>query len=60
MKLTESYKDDLLTRLKKDRKFAVAYLNECLKDPDEGAFSLALRDVAEAFYPPIFKKGRLL
>jgi probable addiction module antidote protein len=49
MKLTESYKDDLVARLKKDRKFAIAYLNECLQDPDEGAFLLALRDVAEAY-----------
>ncbi len=47
MKLTDSYRDDLLKRLKSP-KYALGYLNECLKDPDEGVFLLALRDVAEA------------
>ncbi len=40
------YKDDLLRRLK-DAKYAVGYLNACLEDPDEGAFMLAVRDVAQ-------------
>ena len=49
MKVTESYHDDLIARLRKDRRFAVAYLNECLQNPDEGAFLLALRNVVEAY-----------
>jgi probable addiction module antidote protein len=49
MKLTESYHDDLVARLRKDRAFAVAYLNECLKNPDQGAFLLGLRNVVEAY-----------
>jgi DNA-binding phage protein len=41
-----SYHDDLLRRLK-DPKYAVGYLNACLEDEDEGAFLLAVRDVAQ-------------
>lgn len=47
MKPTISYRKDLLRRLKEPR-YAAAYLNRCLEDEDEGAFLLALRDVAEA------------
>lgn len=46
MKPTISYHDDLLRRLK-DPKYAVGYLNACLDDEDEGAFLLAVRDVAQ-------------
>jgi len=46
-RLTDDYRNDLLKRLK-NSKFALGYLNECLKDPNEGVFLLALRDVAEA------------
>lgn len=49
MKLAESYHADLIRRLKKNRKFALSYLNECLKNADEGSFLLALRDVAEVY-----------
>jgi probable addiction module antidote protein len=49
MKVSESYRAGLLKRLKSDRKFALAYLNECLKDSSESAFLLGLRDVAEAY-----------
>ena len=49
MKLTENYHDDLVARLRKDRAFAVAYLNECLENSDEGAFLLGLRNVVEAY-----------
>jgi len=49
MKVSESYHDDLIARLRKNRAFAVAYLNECLKNPDDGAFLLALRHVVEAY-----------
>ena len=49
MKTSESYHEDLLKRLKKDRRYSLAYLNACLQDPDESAFLLGLRDVAEAY-----------
>ncbi|MCX5797814.1 MAG: putative addiction module antidote protein [Elusimicrobia bacterium] len=45
MKPAVSYHDDLLRRLK-DPKYAVGYLNACLEEDDEGAFLLAVRDVA--------------
>ncbi len=46
MKPAISYHDDLLLRLK-DPKYAVAYLNGCLEDDDEGVFLMALRDVVQ-------------
>lgn len=46
MKPAVSYHEDLLHRLK-DPKYAVGYLNACLEDEDEGAFLLAVRDVAQ-------------
>ena len=46
MKPVISYHDDLLRRLK-DPKYAVAYLNGCLEEDDEGVFLLALRDVVQ-------------
>ncbi len=46
MKPATSYHDDLLRRLK-DPKYAVAYLNGCLEDDDDGVFLLALRDVVQ-------------
>ena len=46
MKPAVSYHDDLLRRLK-DPKYAIGYLNACLEDADEGAFLLAVRDVAQ-------------
>jgi probable addiction module antidote protein len=36
-------------RLRKSPKFALAYLNICLDDPDPGLFLVALRDVARAY-----------
>ena len=47
MKAAIGYHDDLLKRLK-DETYAVGYLNACLKEGDEGAFLLAVRDVAQA------------
>ena len=41
-----SYHGDLLRRLK-DPNYAVGYLNACLEGGDEGAFLLAVRDVAQ-------------
>jgi len=60
MKPTISYHDDLLRRLK-DPRYAAAYLSKCLEDDDEGAFLLALRDVAEAHggLRPLAKKTNL-
>lgn len=46
MKPAVSYHEDLLHRLK-NPKYAVGYLNACLEDEDEGAFLLAVRDVAQ-------------
>jgi len=46
MKPAVSYQDDLLRRLK-NPKYAVGYLNACLEEEDEGAFLLAVRDVAQ-------------
>ena len=46
MKPAISYHDDLLRRLK-NPKYAVGYLNACLEEDDEGAFLLAVRDVAQ-------------
>lgn len=60
VKLTESYHRDLLKRLRDNPKFALAYLNECLQDPDEGSFLLALRDVAEAHgFKNLAEKSRI-
>lgn len=47
MKAAVSYHDDLLRRLK-NPKYAVGYLNACLEEADDGAFLLAVRDVAQA------------
>ncbi len=46
MKLTESYHGDLLRRLA-NPKYAMMYLNASLEDEHEGAFLLALHDVAQ-------------
>lgn len=46
MKAAVSYHDDLLRRLK-NPKYAAGYLNACLEEGDEGAFLLAVRDVAQ-------------
>ncbi|MBI2193891.1 MAG: putative addiction module antidote protein [Planctomycetes bacterium] len=46
MKAAVSYHDDLLRRLE-DPNYAAGYLNACLEDQDEGAFLLAIRDVAQ-------------
>ena len=46
MKATVGYHEDLLFRLK-DPEYAVGYLNACLEDEDDGAFLLAIRDVAQ-------------
>jgi probable addiction module antidote protein len=47
MRKTGDHKEFLLEQLK-DLNFALGYLNECLKDEDEGVFLLGLRHVAEA------------
>jgi probable addiction module antidote protein len=47
MKLTASHHEDLILRLR-NPKYALGYLNACLKGGDEGTFFLALRHVAEA------------
>lgn len=60
MKPAISYQEDLLRRLK-DPKLAAAYLNDCLKDDDDGVFLLALRDVAQVHggLRPLAKRTRL-
>jgi len=47
MRPAVSYHEDLLRRLK-NPEYAVGYLNACLEAKDEGAFLLAVRDVAQA------------
>jgi probable addiction module antidote protein len=46
-KITKSYKDSLLKRLKKNDE-AAAYLDAALEDGSPDVFLLALRDVVEA------------
>jgi len=46
-KLTVSYRDDLIDRLRKDPGYAAAYLNAALSEGRD-VFLLALRDVAQA------------
>src|SRR5579885_1281045 len=48
MKITASYQEMLMKRLKKDEAFREAYLNEALEDEDRRLILLALRNVAQA------------